>query len=77
MADRALKEGLARLESRDGDFYNRECGWSGNELAYANESGKGKTLANPPTSSPNHRLYKPFQGHCPKCGIPFRGCFNK
>lgn len=53
-----------------------ECGWSGKELSYADEDGKGQTLTKGRYSYPNHRLYDANQGHCPECGRPFVGCYK-
>jgi len=64
--------GLAMAAHPDHHFYNCKCGWSGDELAYADESGRGQPFG----SSPNHRTYRPHQGHCPLCGIPFERCFR-
>ena len=64
-----LVDGLAALVHPDRkDFYNCGCGWSGDSLSYADESGRSP-------SPSNHRPYLKGQGHCPGCGQPFTGCF--
>ena len=66
--------GLATVVHPDSYFYNCECNWSGDELAYADENGRGKRLISSDWNRmPNHRPYKSYQGHCPQCGRPFAG----
>lgn len=68
--DKYFVDGLAAVVHPNSHFYNcNGCGWSGDELAHANEDGRGC----PFNSQPNHRPYKPYQFHCPRCGRPFAG----
>lgn len=66
--DRYFEEGMAQLASKDRGFFNCDCGWSGNELSYADKKGRSE--------SHRHRPYRPGEGHCPQCGRPFAGCFQ-
>ena len=63
-------DGLVAAAHPDSHFYNcNGCCWSGDELAYADGDGRGCPLA----GGRNNRPYKPWQGHCPRCGRAFVG----
>jgi len=62
-------DGLVAIAHPDNHFYNCSCGWRGDKLVYVDEEGRSSIIA-------NHRRYQPNQGHCPKCGTPFTGCFK-
>jgi hypothetical protein len=63
-----IEDGLAAIHHPDSHFYNCKCGWSGEELFYADAKGRHNS---------SNRLYQPYEGFCPKCGQPFAGCFNR